>query len=292
MNIENSIKKEQVYALYQVCFPHIGCQEELFYRKINIGSCEIIGEEKDGKPAAIAIITADTLTLLMVHPKYRKQGIGTLLLERAESVVREKGYKELYLGFHSGQCLFQGVPVRDEETYHLFFQKRGYEEIKWSLDLVMFLKDYDYENTLNLINAPDLSTITFRYAQAEDAKRLQEAVKEVDEDWCQYVTPESPTLLVEEYGEIMGFECVNTGGFKSPGSANLICGAVGCVGVVPKFRKRGIGKVMVAYGTNELKKQNVDVCYIGFTHLEKWYKSIGFEIFLRFWMGKKQLKIK
>lgn len=281
------IEKEKIYDLYQKCFPYVGCKEELFYQKINVDSCHVIIEEDNYFLKAAAVITQDTLTLLMVHPDYQKQGIGTKLLQDVEKFVKENGYQELYLGFHSGQCLFQGVPVRDGENGYEFFQKNGYEEIKWSVDLVMFLKDYDYENTLKLINAPDLSTIVFRYAQKEDAERLEEAVKEVDEDWCQYVTPESPTLLVEEHGEIMGFECVNTGGFKSPGSPDLICGAVGCVGVVPKFRKRGIGKVMVAYGTNELKKQKVDVCYIGFTHLEKWYQSMGFETFLRFWMGKK-----
>lgn len=283
------VEKEKIYDLYQKCFPYVGCKEELFYQKINVDSCHVIVEEENSLLKAAAVITEDTLTLFMVHPDYQRQGIGTKLLQAAEKFVKEKGYQELYLGFHSGQCLFQGVPVREEETSYVFFQKNGYEEIKWSVDLVMFLKDYDYENTLKLINAPDLSTIVFRYAQKEDAKRLEEAVKEVDEDWCQYVTPESPTLLVEEYGEIMGFECVNTGGFKSPGSPDLICGAVGCVGVVPMFRKRGIGKVMVAYGTNELKKQKVDVCYIGFTHLEKWYQSMGFETFLRFWMGKKTI---
>lgn len=284
-----TIEKEKLYELYKQCFPGIGCKETLFYEKINAGICQVITEEEAGNLIAASIITKDTLTLLMVHPAYAKRGIGTKLLKASEKLIKENGYKKIYLGFHSGQCLFQGVPVKEGETTYEFFKKEGYEEIKWSLDLIMYLKDYSYEAALRNIKVPDLSNITFRYAEEQDRQRLEEAVKEVDADWCQYVTPKSGTLLVEENGEIMGFECVSTGGFKSPGSADLKVGAVGCVGVVPKFRERGIGKVMVAYGTQELCKQNVDVCYIGFTHLEKWYQSLGFETFLRFWMGEKNL---
>lgn len=284
-----TMKKEQLYELYKQCFPKIGCKEELFYEKINVDIAKFIVEETNGTLIGVAVITEDTLTLLMVHPDCWKQGIGTRLLERAEEQIKTDGHDTVYLGFHSGQCLFQGVPVMDQEEVLEFFQKRGYEEIKWSLDLVMFLKDYSYENTLKKIHAPDLSTITFRYAQAGDAERLEAAVREVDEDWCRYVKADQNTLLVEENGDIMGFECVSIDGFKSPKDASLQCGAVGCVGVVPKYRKRGIGKVMVAYGTEELRKKNVDVCYIGFTHLESWYQSIGFETFLRFWMAKKKL---
>ena len=62
----------------------------------------------------------------------------------------------------------------------------------------------------------------------------------------------------------------------------LKIGGVACVGTVPEYRKRGLGLKMVDMATVYLKTLNCDIAYIHYTHLEKWYKKLGYETVVRF----------
>ncbi|SDB65108.1 GNAT family N-acetyltransferase [Butyrivibrio sp. INlla16] len=62
---------------------------------------------------------------------------------------------------------------------------------------------------------------------------------------------------------------------------NLKVGGPGCVGTIPKYRKKGIGLEMVRRATNILKKEKYDISWIHYTHIENWYKKLGYETVLK-----------
>lgn len=57
---------------------------------------------------------------------------------------------------------------------------------------------------------------------------------------------------------------------------------LGCVGTVPQYRNRGIGLRMVDLATLFLKNEKCDKAYIHYTHIDKWYAALGYQVFARF----------
>lgn len=65
----------------------------------------------------------------------------------------------------------------------------------------------------------------------------------------------------------------------------------GCVGCVPEYRNKGIALEMIANVTQYLKEQGMDISFIFYTGVARWYEKIGYETFLREIFGEKELKV-
>ena len=118
---------------------------------------------------------------------------------------------------------------------------------------------------------------------------LHEAVAAVDPDWVKYFGADSPVYCATLEGEIASF-CnaeIWTNCLLSNGKNKV--GAPGCVGTVPRFRRKGIGLKMVAMACEELKKQGCDTCFIHYTGVGHWYARLGFQTFLTWYFCKKRL---
>ena len=102
-----------------------------------------------------------------------------------------------------------------------------------------------------------LENITFGEYKG-DISRLKKAVNEVDEDWVQYFGEWSRVFCAFDKDEV-----------------------VGCVGTIPKYREKGIGLEMVRRATVLLKKEKYDISWIHYTHIENWYKKLGYETVLK-----------
>ena len=70
------------------------------------------------------------------------------------------------------------------------------------------------------------------------------------------------------------------GTFDSNGT-KLKIGGPGCVGTVPEFRDRGLGLTMVKNATQILKEEGFDYSYIHYTHVAKWYATLGYKTIMR-----------
>lgn len=76
--------------------------------------------------------------ILLVHPQWRRQGIGSELLRRAEDYLRQHGAVEIYFGGHRPLCPFywglyggsepSGVLESDSDAQP-FLQKHGYRAV-------------------------------------------------------------------------------------------------------------------------------------------------------------------
>lgn len=128
----------------------------------------------------------------------------------------------------------------------------------------------------------ETEAVTFRYAKPEDFPELQSAVKAVDPDWVQFFTSKTKAFLAVQEGKIVGFTILDNPDRCILSREHNHFGAVGCVGVVPSARDRGIGLAMVARATEEIQKMGCTHCAIHYTYLEQWYQKLGYRTYQKY----------
>ena len=122
-----------------------------------------------------------------------------------------------------------------------------------------------------------------------DEQKLLDAVADVAGDWVQYFRG-NKNIYCGFCGDEVACFCIidnNMECMLSDGENTV--GAVGCVGTVHKFRKRGIGIKMVALATDILKNRGAEQCFIHYTGVADWYAKIGYKTFMTAYFGRKEL---
>lgn len=274
---------DQLYDLYLRCFPEYQTTRELFTELLKPEEAHIIAEYAQGKLAGYAMVHGGSIPVLCVAEEHRRKGIGSRLLAAAEGYVCGLGEKMLTLGC-GPYYLLQGVPVVGENVS--FFEKRGYAADWTSINMELGLDGFD-RSSLAIPPAP--AGLEYRFAEESDRTELLAAVEAAEEGWARiFEECKDPVFLAVLDGEIAGFEILspNSGRFLRPGQQ---VGSVGCVGVVPAQRKKGIGLAMVAQGVQWLKEQGSTMIELRYTWLDKWYGKLGFQTVARQWMGEKKL---
>lgn len=275
--------KERVYPLYCECFPELPITEENFRRKVRLDECECLTETSGGDTAGFALVEQNTIMLLCIRPEFQGKGLGTSLLRKCEEQIHGQGFDSVILGCGPQSYLFQGVPMTASSP-EKFFGKCDYSADTTSVDMAMPLNGFSLE-ALGLPACP--ADVTFRIATAADRAALMEAVKDAQPGWVRtFEKATCSVLLAEENGAIAGFCIVDENGAPFQDETT---GEIGCVGVVHAARKKGIGLVMAAHATDELKKRGCKKAFLGFTERENWYSKIGYRTTVRFWMGERSL---
>lgn len=274
---------DQLFDLFNRCFPEYRTTRGLFEELLRPQEAHVIAEYAQGQLAGYAMVHGGSVPVLCVEENHRRQGIGSRLLAATEGYVRGLGEEKLTLGC-GPHYLLQGVPdVGDNVS---FFEKRGYTANWTSVNMELGLDDFD-RDSLSIPPAP--AGLGYRFAEESDRAALLDAVKAAEEGWVDvFVNCVDPVFLAILDGKIAGFEVLasNGGRFLRPGQQ---VGCVGCVGVVPEQRERGIGMAMVAEGIQWLKDQGCTMIELRYVELERWYRKLGFQTVAWQWMGEKSL---
>lgn len=128
---------------------------------------------------------------------------------------------------------------------------------------------------------PSISGVSF-CVYSGDLEKIRKLVEKVDSKWCKYFTENTTIFCAFINKEPVSFCIVTPTADSILADDKLRIGGVACVGTVPEYRKCGIGLKMVDMATMHLKSQGCDIAYIHYTHLEKWYKKLGYETIARF----------
>ena len=122
--------------------------------------------------------------------------------------------------------------------------------------------------------------ITFDWFNG-NVKELQEAVREVEEDWVEYYENPDRAYCAFDGEKVVSF-CLVHGFGEYKG---LKVGGPGCVGTIPSYRRQGLGLKMVQNATLILQKEGYDISHIHYTGVGPWYAHMGYKGILR-WNGK------
>lgn len=282
------IDSKKLYNLYKKCFPNYLISESDLFEKVGSHECNFaIYEDNNANLLGLSISYKNSILLLMVDPKYRNKGIGTGLLERSESFIKNKGFDKIVLGSGTDRYLFPGVPYTKEE--YLFFKKRGYTNT-WDCNCLDLIKEKDnfFEDSLlgNSINGID-----YNYFNETDRESLEQAVIDVGEpDWINcYKETKDSILVAKANNKIVGF-MIYEKHISYPNTVNEHAGGFGCLGVIPQYRDKGIARNLINIGENKLLEDNIDCAFLGYTYLEEYYKKLGYSPDKYYWMGEKKLK--
>lgn len=270
------------YELYQRCFPDYPTTPETFQSILRPDLAHVIVHTVEDRLVGYVMVHDNSIPLLCVDEDYRGRGIGSTLLTKAERTISALGRHKAVLGC-GPHYLLQGVPDGPAVD---FFQHRGYAAGWTSINMELDLASFD---PASLAIPPAPEGLTFRLAEKSDIPALLKAVEAAEPGWVSiFADCTDPILLAGLDGEIAGFEILSPDGghFTRPGQR---IGSVGCVGVVPDMRERGIGMAMVAEGCSWLKSKNCTQIELRYTWLESWYGKLGFRTVSRQWMGEKNL---
>lgn len=188
--------------------------------------------ERDGRVVGAAVTCGKWLRVLAVDRDYRRQGIGTALLEDADAKV---------IGAEPGNYFTPGV------LDGTFFEKRGYKETA---------------HTWNL----EVSTAGFevRAARATDRERTLAFIeREFGKIW-RFEAAKAETIFIEEHdGEIAGFAAHDAN--------NRGLGFFGPTGVRKDLRGRGIGCRLLHSSLADLRRLGYERAVIPWTDALDFY---------------------
>lgn len=254
------------FDIFRECFPVLSLTEENFWELSEIEKSKVFTRCENGKIIGFAQVCGNALRLICVLPGYRGKGVGTALFKEAESFIRENGGDMVIGGVSSD--IFIGAT---EESVP-FFERMGCKFGGLIAEMGI--------NTAQLLEAPHTppENVTFGFYSG-DRGSLLKAVAEVEDDWVQYFNGGS-IFCAESDGGIASFcfadedvTCILSDGISKVGS-------IGCVGTVPRFRKKGIGLKMVSLAAQHLKSRGCGKIFIHYTGVYDWYAKLGFKTVL------------
>ncbi|MDE6598680.1 MAG: GNAT family N-acetyltransferase [Oscillospiraceae bacterium] len=281
--------KNHIYSIFGECFPQLSIGEDVFFRLLDADNCRLFWYGDSGAPAGFSAVCGNCIRLLCVRPDFRGKGIGSRLLCESEEFIAQNGFDRAVLGgIDSGLFIGEVVPTDRSDyassTRDSFFGHRGYCSESGCMEMKMRSEDFASEK-LDIPPCPD--GVSFVFADSSDRESLLRAVEAVDTDWVQYFTAESPVLIAKLDGKTSGFCIINENADTVISSGNNNVGSIGCVGVVPQMRKKGIGLAMVAEAMRRLKQNGCTDAFIHYTYLDWWYGRLGFKTFLRYSFSEK-----
>ena len=233
------------------------------------------------------------ISLLFVAKAFRKQGIGTELLNKSFEGFKKLGVETVYLG-KDYQNFFPGLPV-DLKSSLEWFTKRGFEALYQTNDLLNSigfkseLKEYtDHGNyEIRFGNKNDFPKIIDFFERNFPGRWLVEFLdyQENGGDGSDYL------ICLDSEQNVCGF--CRTASYKT--NINLIgysltwrdrfvkLGGVGPLGVDRDYRHKNIAYNLLVSAIDKLYSEGCKNLIIDWTNLMDLYRKFNFEIWKTYW---------
>ena len=234
--------------------------------------------------------------VLLVREKDRKQGIGSLLLERAESALRDDGANVIWLGSDPWHY-FPGIPSEYEESAQ-WFEGKGYDRSVNEYDLIAH---YDHAEEAIKPQLEGVEAVILKIEEKEPFLKFMnrvfpgrweyEAIRYFDKGGTG-----REFVVLKKAGEIIGFCRINDD--ESPLIAQNVywdplfpetLGGIGPLGIDSSERKKGYGLAVVEAGIYFLRKRNINQIAIDWTGLVDFYGKMGYQVWKKYKKYSKSL---
>ncbi len=249
----------------------------------------IFGKIYDNDPIMSKYINASFISLIYVSRDYRRNGIGSKLLELFESCIKSRKITKIMLGSDLDN-FFPGIPNDFDNLTDVFFRKRGYTVTYYTHDLVKKLTRNDVL-VYNSYARDNKTNFEIRYYTKEDEQKVKEFFEkcfygrwyneaieyfENDEINDEY-------LLAFDNDKVVGFLRLNKQKIKKI-SYNIMWSkrfdkllGVGPLGVDADYRKNGIATRLLLKGIADGVVEGFSHAMIDWTGLVTYYQKFGFE---------------
>jgi beta-N-acetylhexosaminidase len=242
------------------------------------------------------------VSVVIVHPDWQRQGIGTRLHDAALAHLRQVGVASLRLGGGGAYRFWPGVPT-DLPGGLDFFTARGWEFDldRRSSDLVRDLSDFQVPAAMSARLAQE--GVTVQSARKDEVDDVLAFEFQHFSGWAPgfvYTAAlgDYQNLLVarDPHKGIVGTLMLHTPTARWL-AANVTwkttlgdsLGGISAVGVAESERGRGIGIGMVAVGSEVLRERGVGNCHIDWTGIVDFYGKLGYTVWRQYWMSTRDL---
>lgn len=235
------------------------------------------------------------LLLLLVEPAFWRQGIGSVLLEKQESLLKAGGVRQLNLGFGSdGNYLWPGIPADAVSARH-FFRNRGWDDNEASFDLLQELRDYRTPGWV--YNRLATTAVQLRLAEPAFHEKIIAFEQTWFPAWAEFfrnAMQESEyhniLLALDSEDAVVGAVILRA---HVPAiwdaDLGIHFGTLNVLGVATSQRGKGVGIALAAKAMEILQERQCRVCYIQWTGLVDWYGKLGAKTWAEYRMGSKKL---
>ncbi|MBS4218755.1 GNAT family N-acetyltransferase [Bacillus sp. FJAT-49711] len=236
------------------------------------------------------------IQVLVVSEKERNKGIGSLLLEKAETALKADGAAEIQLG---GDPLhyFPSVPAEYEKAAR-WFEHKGYEYVGNEYDL---LANYD---PLVEPESLELDGVDIGILKLKDKDEMLKFMNRVFPGRWEYETIRyfqkggtgREFVVLKKAGKIIG-SCRISDEHSSVIYNNVYwaplfrepLGGIGSVGIDSAERGKGYGLAAVLAGISILRSRGINKIVIDWTTIVDFYKKMGYQIWKEYRKYQKQL---
>lgn len=235
------------------------------------------------------------ISLIYVHPEYRKRGIGSNLLKIVEDEFERLNKSTIYVG-RDYFNYFPGLPEDCKESLD-WFKKRGYENNRCTYDLISKNK-----GKIALVN----SNYSFRLATLNDKDKIINFIhenwpgrwtKEILDYWNNGGTGRECAICLDQ-DKVCAFAKLGYPDTLESQISNSLTwrdcfkslGGIGPLGVDKNYRGRHLGYDIVAYSKNVLIDANVTDIIIDWTSLLDFYHKFEFNVWKSYYYLTKQKK--
>lgn len=248
---------------------------------------------------SVATSSAGAVGVVVVHPAFRRRGIGRSLVESITNRLRGAGVQRVGV---ASPCVFHfwpGLPV-DLEGADAFFSSLGFA---WTANVFDMMRD------VSTFEVPESVREVIQREQADIGPLTEPEIPDV----LEFGQREFPfwtelyhfaiaygnwdhILAVRKEGRIVG-SLIVYGPRSRFRSANLVwesllggdVGGFGAVGIAASERSRGLGLALCVAASNALRESGVRNAVVDWTTALTFYGRLGFEPWREYRMGERSL---
>ncbi|GBF61178.1 beta-hexosaminidase [Trichophyton mentagrophytes] len=235
------------------------------------------------------------IPVVLVDSGHQGKGVGTALVEHARRYLRNTYATSSVTIGSSFPRFWPGVPMDISKQAQEFFIHRGFcpERRPSARDYTADLLSYKApKGVLERAEKAGITYAPWRKEQYEECMEKQRKLFGKDAVWMgayeglaqtgQYnqvlVATDSSTgeqigwTLMQELGIGMTRELAMQPlvGIKS--------GQIGCVGVVPEARNKGVGLALITHAALDLKRRGMEHVFVDWSNHVNWYERAGFKV--------------
>ena len=235
------------------------------------------------------------ISVLLVDPSCQSQGVGTALISHARQYLRCAAKAQQITIGSSDPRFWPGVPFDIPKQNFSFFAHRGF-------CLTPGPSSRDYYADLTTYKPPagileraascGIKFIPWSKDQYTECMAHQHKIFGSNPTWVNAYerlhreNQHSQALVAIDTatGSQVGWTLMQEPGvgmekdLAFPPVLGPKTGQIGCVGVHPDARMKGVGLALIAYAAMDLRRRGMEKVFIDWVTLEGWYERAGFEV--------------
>ncbi|HAL55541.1 MAG TPA: hypothetical protein DCP63_03415 [Bacteroidetes bacterium] len=297
--------EEGVVALWNLCLPRDEITLNTFRRKVildpnfNARGCFVAGARKTIVGFLLSLSRRypyfdvglehgrGWITVLFVHPEWRRRGIADGMVEKAEFFLAQEGVKEIHISDYTPNYFIPGVDLDAYADGHQFLRARGYQKLQNVYSMGRSLVDFnipdDMKDRFRQLEIAGFSVDVFHPPYT--LRLLEFLRKNYPGDLFRVAlerlkeNPECDEILVAlKEEEIIGF-------------SHFMDERFGPFGIDEAYGGRGLGPMLYYHTVEQMRKKGKHNLWLAWTtgRAKDFYHKVGLKVLRRHEIMKKNL---